>query len=89
EEVAYSKQVFSGADKQITFAELAAKLDGTGGPITASAAVNPRGVGGSVAGLIVDVHVDPETGKTDVLRVTSVQDAGKAIHPSYVEGQMQ
>lgn len=89
EEVAYSKQVFSGGDKQITFAELAAKLDSTGGPITASAAVNPRGVGGSVAGLIVDVHVDPETGKTDVLRVTSVQDAGKAIHPSYVEGQMQ
>jgi xanthine dehydrogenase molybdenum-binding subunit len=89
EEVAYDKQVFSANGKQLHFAELAAKLDGTGGPITASAAVNPRGVGGSVAGLIVDVHVDPETGKTDVLRVTSVQDAGKAIHPSYVEGQMQ
>jgi CO/xanthine dehydrogenase Mo-binding subunit len=51
--------------------------------------VNPKGVGGSIAGLIIDVKVDPETGKTDVLRVTSVQDAGKAIHPAYVEGQMQ
>ncbi len=38
---------------------------------------------------IVDVEVDPETGKTTVLRYTAMQDAGKAIHPSYVEGQMQ
>ena len=35
------------------------------------------------------MEVDPETGKVDVLRFTIVQDAGKAIHPSYVEGQMQ
>jgi CO/xanthine dehydrogenase Mo-binding subunit len=33
--------------------------------------------------------VDPETGKVDILRYTATQDAGKAIHPSYVEGQMQ
>ena len=45
--------------------------------------------GGSFAGNIVDVEVDPDTGKTAVLRFTVVQDAGKAIHPSYVEGQMQ
>ena len=38
---------------------------------------------------IVDVEVDPETGKVTVLRYTAVQDAGKAVHPSYVEGQMQ
>jgi CO/xanthine dehydrogenase Mo-binding subunit len=80
---------FSANGKELTFAEVAAKLEATGGPVTASAAVNPKGVGGSVAGLIVDVRVDPETGKTGILRLTSVQDAGKAIHPSYVEGQMQ
>jgi CO/xanthine dehydrogenase Mo-binding subunit len=51
--------------------------------------VNPRGVGGSFSGCIADVEVDPETGKVTILRFTSVQDAGKAIHPSYVEGQMQ
>ena len=45
--------------------------------------------GGSFAGNIVDVEVDPQTGKTEVTRFTCVQDAGKAIHPSYVEGQMQ
>ena len=33
--------------------------------------------------------MDPETGKVTVLRFTVFQDAGKAIHPSYVEGQMQ
>jgi CO/xanthine dehydrogenase Mo-binding subunit len=38
---------------------------------------------------IVDVEVDPDTGKVEILRYTAVQDAGKAIHPSYVEGQMQ
>ena len=38
---------------------------------------------------VVDVEVDPETGKVEVLRFTALQDAGKAIHPSYVEGQIQ
>ena len=33
--------------------------------------------------------VDPETGKVDILRYTVLQDAGKAIHPAYVEGQFQ
>jgi CO/xanthine dehydrogenase Mo-binding subunit len=46
-------------------------------------------VGGSFSANIVDVKVDPETGKVDILRFTAIQDAGKAIHPSYVEGQMQ
>jgi CO/xanthine dehydrogenase Mo-binding subunit len=35
------------------------------------------------------VEVDPDTGKVTILRYTALQDAGKAIHPSYVEGQMQ
>ena len=33
--------------------------------------------------------VDQETGKVDVLSYTAIQDAGRAIHPSYVEGQIQ
>ena len=81
--------VFRSGDKSITFCELAAKLPQTGGPITGRGAINPKGAGGSFSGVIVDVEVDPETGKVTILRFTSVQDAGKAIHPSYVEGQMQ
>ena len=73
----------------MSFKDLAGRLSSTGGPIVGRAAVNPKGVGGSFAGNIVDVEVDPETGKVEILRFTAVQDAGKAIHPSYVEGQMQ
>jgi CO/xanthine dehydrogenase Mo-binding subunit len=81
--------VFSSNGSSLTFAELAEKLGSTGGPVVGSGAVNPKGAGGSFAGVIVDVEVDPETGKTTILRFTSIQDAGRAIHPSYVEGQMQ
>jgi xanthine dehydrogenase molybdenum-binding subunit len=87
--VQMDRGVFCSGDRSLTFKELADRLGGTGGPLVGRGAVNPRGVGGSFAGAIADVEVDPETGKVSVLRFTSVQDAGKAIHPSYVEGQMQ
>jgi CO/xanthine dehydrogenase Mo-binding subunit len=51
--------------------------------------MDPEGAGSAFATHIVDVEVDPETGKVTILRFTAIQDAGKAIHPSYVEGQMQ
>ena len=79
----------SKPDLQLTFKELAGQLTSTGGPVVGRATVNARGVGGSFAGNIADVEVDPDTGKVTILRFTAVQDAGKAIHPSYVEGQMQ
>ena len=77
------------SELRMTFKELAGELNGTGGPIAGRGVVNPTGQGGAFAGLIVDVEVDKETGKIDVLRATIAQDVGKAIHPSYVEGQMQ
>ncbi len=93
DEVEFADGVFqhkSAADKRLSFKELAGQLDGTGGPVVGQATVDPdTGVGGSFAANIVDVEVDPETGKTSILRFTVIQDAGKAIHPSYVEGQMQ
>ena len=73
----------------MTFKELASMLPDTGGPVFGSANVNPTGSGSAFATNIVDVEVDPETGKVTILRYTAVQDAGKAIHPSYVEGQIQ
>ena len=80
---------FSFDDKQMTFAELASRLDETGGPVVASAAVRPEHSGPAFATHIVDVEVDPETGKVQILRYTAVQDAGKAVYPMYVESQMQ
>ncbi len=38
---------------------------------------------------ICDVEVDPETGQVTIVRYTAIQDVGRAIHPSYVEGQIQ
>ncbi|HEY6395375.1 MAG TPA: molybdopterin cofactor-binding domain-containing protein, partial [Candidatus Binataceae bacterium] len=73
----------------MTVKQIASKLARTGGPITGRASVNARGVGPAFATTLVDVEVDPETAKVQILRCTVAQDAGKAIHPSYVEGQMQ
>jgi CO/xanthine dehydrogenase Mo-binding subunit len=76
--------------QRLTFKELAARLDQTGGPVVGRATIDKEaGVGGSFAANLADVEVDPQTGKVNVLRFTVVQDAGRAIHPSYVEGQMQ
>ena len=38
---------------------------------------------------MVDVEVDTETGRVKILRYTASQDVGRAIHPAYVEGQIQ
>ena len=73
----------------LTLKEIAAQAAQTGGAIVGRAGVNPTGAGPALATHIVDVEVDPDTGKVTVLRYTAVQDAGKAIHPSYVEGQIQ
>ena len=79
----------NGAGKSLSFQEVAAAQVRTGGSITASASSNPRQVGPAFAGHIVDVEVDPETGKVEILRYTAFQDVGTAAHPSYVEGQIQ
>jgi CO/xanthine dehydrogenase Mo-binding subunit len=92
EEVTYEAGVIqckTDPAKRFTFKELAARLFHTGGFIVGRASVDPPGAGGAFATHIVDVEVDPETGKVTILRYTAVQDAGTAIHPSYVEGQMQ
>jgi CO/xanthine dehydrogenase Mo-binding subunit len=73
----------------LSLKDIAAKKAQTGGPIGASASVNAGGVVPGLSTQICDVEVDPETGKVTILRYTAVQDVGRAIHPSYVEGQIQ
>ncbi len=75
--------------RELTFKEMAAQSARTGGPITGKASLLARGAGGAFGTHIVDVEVDPDTGKVTILRYTAVQDVGTAIHPSYVEGQIQ
>ena len=89
DQIHYENGVFTANEHRLTFKQLAAKLHASGSPIMASVAVQPGGEGPAIGVHIVDVEVDPETGKVQILRYTAVQDAGKAIHPSYVEGQIQ
>jgi len=89
DKVTFADGIFSTEDNKMTFKELASKLDDTGGPVVASAAVQPKKYGPGFAVHIVDVEVDPDTGKVQILRYTALQDVGKAIYPAYVESQIQ
>ena len=73
----------------LSLKEIAAGSGKTGGPIAGHSELVADGAGVSFATHICDIEVDPETGATRVLRYTVVQDAGKAVHPTYVEGQYQ
>lgn len=86
---AIAKGAGHGNRSPLTLEELAAASPNTGGPIAGHNEVVADGAGVSFASHICDVEVDPKTGATKVLRYTVVQDAGKAIHPDYVEGQFQ
>ncbi|MBT6276724.1 MAG: molybdopterin-dependent oxidoreductase, partial [Chromatiales bacterium] len=79
----------AGTFGPLTLADLAAKTPETGGPINARRSSNVQAPGAAFATHIADVEVDPQTGQISILRYTAIQDAGRAIHPSYVEGQMQ
>ncbi|MBZ9662275.1 xanthine dehydrogenase family protein molybdopterin-binding subunit [Mesorhizobium sp. ESP-6-4] len=73
----------------LSLKDIAAKSGTTGGPIAGHSELVADGAGVSFATHICDIEVDPETGATRVIRYTVVQDAGKAVHPTYVEGQYQ
>jgi CO/xanthine dehydrogenase Mo-binding subunit len=79
----------AGNFEPLSLADIAKTAANTGGPIAGHFEVNAEGAGVSFSTHIADAEVDPETGRTQITRYTVVQDAGKAIHPSYVEGQYQ
>ncbi len=78
-----------GDFEPLSLKALAAKATVTGGPIGAAHALNASGHAPGFAAQFCDVEVDPDTGKVTILRFVTAQDAGRAIHPDYVEGQMQ
>ncbi|MCA9262676.1 MAG: xanthine dehydrogenase family protein molybdopterin-binding subunit [Planctomycetales bacterium] len=81
--------VIGPQDQRLTFAELAAHIHELGGAIIGRGTSSEATQSGAFGTHCVDVEVDPELGKVQILRYTAAQDAGTAIHPSYVEGQMQ
>jgi CO/xanthine dehydrogenase Mo-binding subunit len=89
-DVQYEDGGVSGPDgKRMSFKELSAKLNEAGGPVVGVGISSKANQSGAFGVHCVDVEVDPDTGKVQILRYTAAQDAGTAIHPSYVEGQMQ
>jgi CO/xanthine dehydrogenase Mo-binding subunit len=78
-----------GEFEPLSLAQIAAMAAKTGGPISGHASINAKGAGPGFGTHICDVEVDRETGRVTVVRYTAIQDAGRAIHPSYVEGQLQ
>ncbi len=86
---AHAKGAGHGNRAPLSLAEIAAKAGTTGGPIAGHAETVADNAGVSFATHIADVETDPETGRSLIKRYTVIQDAGKAMHPSYVEGQYQ
>lgn len=79
----------AGEFEPLTIKAIAGKTVEMDGPINARKSSNVQAPGACFGTHIVDVEVDRETGAVQVLRYTAVQDVGRAVHPSYVEGQMQ
>jgi hypothetical protein len=86
---AYPAGSNAGAFEPLDLASLALKAARTGGPLIAEVSINAQGAGAGFGAHICDVSVDKETGHVKIERYTAIQDVGKAIHPSYVEGQIQ
>ena len=77
-----------GDFEPLSLKAIASKRALTGGPIAAEVSVNASGQAPGFSTQFCDVEVDPETGAVKVLRFVAAQDVGRAIHRSYVEGQM-
>lgn len=78
-----------GDFEPLSFKDIAAKFSATGGPIGATGTVSAGGQAPGFTTQFCDVEVDPDTGRVTILRFVAAQDCGRAIHPSYVEGQIQ
>src|SRR5689334_16354687 len=79
----------AGQFEPLTLKELAEKAPAMGGPIGAGVQLNTTGADGGFGTHVCDVEVDLDLGIARVTRYTAVQDVGRAIHPGYVEGQLQ
>lgn len=79
----------AGEHEPLTVRQIAEAAASTGGPIAGHSETDADGAGPSFATHVCDVELDPGTGRLTVLRYLIAQDAGKAVSPDYVEGQMQ
>jgi CO/xanthine dehydrogenase Mo-binding subunit len=92
-EVADGKVRVKGApERAISLKEIGHKSTAFGGkyePVFGRGATTVTTQSPGFAGQIAEVAVDPDTGNVTLLRYVSIQDVGKAINPTLIEGQMQ
>lgn len=83
-------QVKGTPDRGMTFSDVyrVASMS-QGGPPAATASTPMQGNTLQYALQVAEVEVDPDTGEVKVVDLTVVQDAGFAINPMSVEGQME
>jgi CO/xanthine dehydrogenase Mo-binding subunit len=89
EMIRYDKGLLSDGRQRIDLEGLASRLEEVGGPLSVGTTVDTESGGRGSAVHIADVEVDPDTGKVELIRYTAFQEVGRAIHPGYVEGQIQ
>jgi len=91
DQIVYERGEFkvAGSSRSVNVRDVIKALDSTGGPFEATGVSGGLKMAPAFGASLVDLAVDPETGKVTILRWTQFQDVGKAIHPSYVEGQLQ
>ena len=90
--VEYSQGAFwkSGeATTVVLLEDIAAQSIRGEGAIVGNGFVSELELAPATAAHVVDVEIDPDTGRAKVLRHTGFQDVGFALNPTMVEGQMQ
>jgi CO/xanthine dehydrogenase Mo-binding subunit len=82
--------VKGNAEKSVSLTELGQmSLRSTGGPLVATGTFASEPSHPVIAAQIVNIEVDPDTGRMEVLKLAGSLDVGKAINPYEVEGQME
>jgi CO/xanthine dehydrogenase Mo-binding subunit len=93
EDIEYAeKRFWAKSDPQtvVTLKDIARESIAWGkGPIVGKGSTTRMQPAHAYAAHVADVEVDPETGKVKILNYTCFQDAGCAVNPVQVEGQLQ
>jgi CO/xanthine dehydrogenase Mo-binding subunit len=85
-------RVSSAEHKSITFqrlGEITTDFGARYAPVVGRGAITARKLAPGFTAQVAEVEVDPDTGQVSLLRYASAQDAGFAINPLSVEGQIQ
>ncbi|HEX2554949.1 MAG TPA: xanthine dehydrogenase family protein molybdopterin-binding subunit [Microvirga sp.] len=87
-EIADGAVRIAGTDRAVTFEELARRPGTTPEILTASDAWTPQQPTYPNGTHVCEVEIDPETGETDIVRYTVVDDFGVTLNPMLLAGQV-